>query len=358
MWEMEKEMFIQSLFKNNNYVVSERNYLYDYSIREPKKIDMSLSGKYLSNYGKIENFMKSFDEYPSSIEIKNLKNAIQKKEKTKQKIILGAGANGILQNLVKIFFSNKGNLVTTYYTFNQVEFAVTSFGGKTHRVYMNNFRIDFLKLEKSINKNTRMVYICNPNNLTGIYEKSDDILKFARKINIPIVVDESGIEFTGHRSLLEYSNIPSNLLVVRSFSKAYGIANLRIGYLACNEEFEKIYTRNVTTNEFSGLACMIANNLIKNNEENVKENVMNIVNERENMIHELDKVKIRCLPSESNIIMTKSDFNDAFLEVLDKNDIAVVPIYDEFDNIHLRIAIQSQVINRKFINILKDILKS
>lgn len=100
-------MFIQSLFKNNNYIVSKRNYLSNYSMIETNKIDMTLSGKYLNNYGNIKINIKDFDKYPSQKEIKELENEIKKDLNIDREILFGAGANGILQNLVKIFFLKK-----------------------------------------------------------------------------------------------------------------------------------------------------------------------------------------------------------------------------------------------------------
>ena len=104
MLEVEKEMFIQSLLKNSNYVVSKRNFLSDYSRIESKKIDMTLSGKFLSNYGKLKINSKEFDKYPSHDEINKLEQEIKNHENIQQEIILGAGANGILQNIIKMFF--------------------------------------------------------------------------------------------------------------------------------------------------------------------------------------------------------------------------------------------------------------
>ena len=143
-------MFIQSLLKNSNYVVSKRNFLSDYSRIESKKIDMTLSGKFLSSYGKLKINSNEFDKYPSHDEINKLEQEIKNHENIQQEIILGAGANGILQNIIKLFFVKRGNLVTSFYTFNQVEFGVTSFNGKTYRVFTDNYKINFNKIEKRI----------------------------------------------------------------------------------------------------------------------------------------------------------------------------------------------------------------
>lgn len=349
-------MFILSLLKNSNYVVSKRNFLSDYSRIESKKIDMTLSGKFLSNYGKLKIYSKEFDKYPSHDEINKLEQEIKNHDNIQRDIILGAGANGILQNLIKLFFVKKGNLVTSFYTFDQVEFGVTSFAGKTYRVFTDNYKINFIKMKRTINKKTKMVYICNPNNPTGLYENCENIINFVKSINVPVVVDESGIEFTNKKSLLSYKNIPKNLLIVRSFSKAYGIANFRLGYLICNSEFKQRYLENITTNEFSGLSCIIANELLKNGKENIINNIKSISKEKKIIIKKLKKIGIKCIPSDSNIIMTESIFKNEFLTLLEQSDVAVVPVYDENNKLHIRIAIQDVITNKKFLDILIKIM--
>ena len=350
-------MFIQFLSKNSNYVISKRNFLSDYSRIESKKIDMTLSGKFLSSYCKLKINPKEFDKYPSHDEINKLEQEIKNHRNIQREIILGAGANGILQNLIKLFFVKKGNLVTPFYTFNQVEFGVTSFDGKTYRVFTDDYKINFIKMKKAINKKTRMVYICNPNNPTGLYENCENIINFAKSINVPVVVDESGIEFTNKKSLLSYKNIPNNLLIVRSFSKAYGIANFRLGYLVCNSKLKQRYLENITTNEFSGLSCIVANELLKNGKKNIINNIKAISKEKKIIVKKLEKIGIKCISNDSNTIMTESVFKNEFLKLLEQNDVSVVPVYDENNKLHIRIAIQDEITNKKFLDILLKIMK-
>ncbi len=351
-------MSIQSFFKSKNYVLSKRDYTSDYSRVKSQKIDMTLSGKYLSDYSHIFIDVNDFDKYPSHVDIIRLENEIKKKYKLKREIILGAGANGLLQNIVKVLFINRGNLVTPFYTFNQVEFAVTSFNGITRRVYTNGFKIDFKKMKKAVNRKTRMVYICNPNNPTGIYEKCEDIINFAKSIKVPVVVDESAMDFANNKSLLDYKELPNNILVVRSFSKGYGIANFRLGYLNCTALFKKIYSRSITTNEFSGISCIIAKDLLTNGKDKILENIKLINEEKSIMNQELLQLGIKCIPSSSNTIMTETIFKNDFLCLLEKNGISVVPIFDKNNKLHIRIAIQDKDTNNNFIKKMKKLVET
>lgn len=350
-------MYTPFLFKNKIYTISTRNYLDDYSIAKHNKIDMTLSGKYLNTQNSIKKInINNLDSYPSSFLVEQLINTIKKQKNITEEVIIGAGANGILQNIIKILFVNGGNLVTPFYSFDQAEFAVTSLGGYTKRVYLKDFRIDFANLKKAIDKKTRMVYICNPNNPTGIYANVSEILKFAQDIQIPIVIDESGIEFTKNRSLLEYSKLPQNLILLRSFSKAYGIAGLRVGYLVCDKTFKQKYIRNTTINEVSNISCQVALEILKNHKSEVLNNIEKINTEKIKLINKLEILGITCLKSSSNILMTQTTFDNDFFNALDKNEISVVKISDEFDKLHMRIAIQDLKTNEKFIENIYKIL--
>ncbi len=353
MWVVVKEMCIQYYLKNNHYLKSQRDFTDDYSRIRSQKIDMTLSGKCLSPYN-IRGFKDyKLDKYPQQDDIDELTNLLKAKLNITKEVIIGNGANGLLQNIIKILFVNRGNLVTPFYTFNQAEYGVTSYGGYTKRVYCDNYKISFEKLKNAIDHKTRLVYICNPNNPTGIYVDSRQILSFAKQVKVPVIIDESGIEFSKQKSLLDLTEIPDNLIILRSFSKAYGIADLRIGFLVCNQEIRKKYLRGISNNEFSGISCNIATQIF--NDYNLDENIMAIIEERSKLEKELNKLNIKMIKSDSNIIMTKTIFSDDFIRVLEENDMSVVPIYDENENLHIRIAVQDEKTNLMFIEKLKNI---
>jgi len=346
--------YIQSYCKNNNYLISKRNYNDDYSNIESLKIDMTMSGKYLSDYPKFTFDVKKFCEYPGHKEIKSLESKLKKKLMIKKQVIIGSGSNGILQNLVKIIFKDGGNLVTPYLTFNQVEYAVSSMNCYTRRVYMKDYEIDFAKLYKSIDENTKMVYICNPNNPTGLISSNADIIDLANKIKCIVVVDESSIEFSNAKSLTEV-DFPNNILIVRTFSKAYGLANLRVGYLICNREMEKLYKENITVNEVSGVSCIIAEKVLDSSK--YQKNICLIIREKEYLVSELEKMTIECYNTNSNTILTKNSFDYKFLDKLHDNEVSVLPVYTQDEKIKIRIAVQDHETNKEFIERFSKCLK-
>lgn len=348
-------MSIQYCSKNN-YIESNRNFLDDYANIESKEIDMTLSGSYLNRYPKFIINKRKFSSYPSKTDATDLINLIKEKNKISNEVVIGAGSNGILQNLIKLFMKPGDNLVTPFYSFNQAEYAVTTLDGITRRVKCDDYRINFDLLKKATDKKTKIIYICNPNNPTGIYVSADDIVIFAKKTKKLVIVDESSIEFSFKKSVLECNDLPDNLIVLRSFSKAYGLANLRIGYMICSSQIKKYYCENTTINEFSGISIMFAKKMIQKYNYVLK-NVKKINKEKQKLILELQKLGVELIESDSNTIMTKTTFDKELIKKIFLCNITVIPIYDEYNKIHFRIAVQNKKINKIFVKKLKKVLK-
>lgn len=347
-------MYIQSYLKNS-YIDSNRNFSDDYANTESKKIDMTLSGIYLYKYPKFDFNPKQLCLYPSKYRAIDLINLIRKKNRIKNSIVLGPGSNGILQNIIKVVMNKGDNLVTPFYSFNQAEYAATSLGCITRRAKCDNYNISIENIKQSIDKNTKIVYICNPNNPTGIYMPVEKILNFAKSVDNIVIVDESSIEFSDNKSILEFKKLPPNLIVLRSFSKAFGLANMRIGYMICSPEFEKYYIDNTTINEYSGLSIEFAIKML-NNYDYVLKNIEMIKDEKIKLNTSLENLGIKTISSDSNTIMSETTFDEQLIEELFNNDISVIKIYDEFNKIHFRIAVQDKISNKKFIDKLKNIM--
>ena len=350
MWVLVKEMFTQYYLENNLGIYSNRNYLCDYSIHNNADIDMSLSGTMVSKYHyKLKSDIK-VDKYPSEIVKRELISLIKNHIKANCEVVLGAGGNGILQNIVKVLFAKKkGSLVTPFFSFDQAEFAVTSYGGKTKRVFTNDYKIDLDTMLKCIDEKTKMVYLCNPNNPTGDYIDSQRIISFVNNAKAMVVVDESGIEFTQCPSILDLLNdFPDNLIVIRSFSKAYGLAGMRIGYMACSNRFKREYMKNVTINECSVYSYMFAINALENKEKILNDNIRHIIRERKKLEDCLCANRVKFVKSSSNVIMTSTIFDKKILNRFCKEGIVAVPIYDKNKQLHLRLAVQDARTNKIF----------
>jgi histidinol-phosphate aminotransferase len=342
--------------------MSEKNFNNDYSFsqKEHLNINMVLSGKYLAKR-KIEIDVNNakIDEYPNDSRNDYLKSLIVKmhKNKSSKNFILGAGANGVIQNLIKILFSKGGTLITTEFSFSQPEYAVISLGGKVKHIKHNrDFTISFESILKEVDNKTKAIFLCNPNNPTGIYCDVKKIISFAKKVKIPVMVSEASIEFTKESSLLDFE-LPKNLIVIRSFSKTYGLAGLRIGYCYIQDKLLDKYIKYTTRYDVSILSVEIAIKILECFD--INNNISIVINQRNYITKELNAVGINTIESNSNFIMSAELYASDFFDLLQNNGIAVVKIENSKKNYYyFRIAIQGINTNKKFISKIKYLFKN
>ncbi|HID20526.1 MAG TPA: histidinol-phosphate transaminase [Methanophagales archaeon] len=145
-----------------------------------------------------------------------------------ENIVIGAGVDGVLDTLVKIFFDKGDEAIIPIPTFSLYEFLVKIAGGIPRYVKRaENFSIPVEELPYT--EMTRMIFICSPNNPSGNCISEDDMRAIIESTNSMVVIDEAYVEFADV-SLVKLVNEYENVLVLRTFSKAFGLAGLRVGY--------------------------------------------------------------------------------------------------------------------------------
>lgn len=163
-------------------------------------------------------------------------------------IFLGTGSIGILDTLTKLLIEKGSKILGYSPQFNEFENLSKIIGSEY--VYMKldedeSFKFSTEKFIKLIDDSYDVIYIDNPNNPTGQVIKLDDIekiIKEAERYNIPVIVDEAYGEFMDKsNSAIGLADNYSNVIIVRSFSKGYGLANIRLGYIIINKSLKKYY---------------------------------------------------------------------------------------------------------------------
>jgi len=139
-----------------------RTFLNDYCMEKNSKIDMRMGNGFIvpRNFDLPEDFQLYISQYPTKISENNLKRKLGETYCINHNnIIIGAGSNGIIQNLVKIFFKNKGELIVSEFSFEQPEFAVTSLGGTIKKIKNNlDFSISCERILLSISNETKAIF--------------------------------------------------------------------------------------------------------------------------------------------------------------------------------------------------------
>lgn len=173
--------------------------------------------------------------------------------------LVGNGANEVIAFVIKAFCQEGDNIITADKTFAVYEWVAQFSGFNARLVPLKNFCFDAEGMIEQIDARTKILFVCNPNNPTGTYWDEMTLRRFLDRIagRQMVVVDEAYIEFVennacpdGLQLLREYPN----LIVFRTFSKMYGLAGLRIGYLAGNLEAVDIIRRTCVVYSVNSIA--------------------------------------------------------------------------------------------------------
>ncbi len=190
--------------------------------------------------------------YPDNYE--RLREKIAKKVGAKKEnIVLGSGSDELIEIIAEVFLEPGKSVLASNPTFSEYELISTKFGAK---VIKEDLEQDFtFKCEKFLKRvpEAELVFLCTPNNPTGTEIPIDEIEKILKSTEKPVIVDEAYYEFSGKTSAGLLNKHP-NLIVLRTFSKAYGLASLRVGYAIAAEELASLMQKARLPFNVSGMA--------------------------------------------------------------------------------------------------------
>lgn len=151
-----------------------------------------------------------------------------------ENIVLGNGSDELIELVVKTHASVGDNIIVPIPSFFVYGFAAQMLGVETRFVPRQaDFSVDVDAVVEAANERTRVVYVANPNNPTGTLTPRDSLQTLLERCNCSVVVDECYFEFS-KTTIADLINQHENLIVLRSFSKGFGLAGLRIGYAIAN----------------------------------------------------------------------------------------------------------------------------
>lgn len=150
---------------------------------------------------------------------------------TSDQIFVGNGSDEAIDLLIRVFCRpGIDNILICPPTYGMYEVAAAINEVAVRKVNLTReFALDTKVIVTSIDKNTRLIFLCTPNNPTGICLSASDILTISRSFNGIVVVDEAYIHFSDQPSLISEIDKLQNLVILQTFSKAWGLAGLRVG---------------------------------------------------------------------------------------------------------------------------------
>ena len=230
-----------------------------------------------------------------------------------QNIFIGNGSDEVIDIAFRIFCEpGKDNVVVCPPTYGMYKVCADINDVEAKEVLLtDNFQLDVEKILATIDKNTKLIFICSPNNPTGNNMNRLDIEVLLNNFNGIVVIDEAYINFSKQKPFLRELTEYENLIVMHTLSKAWGLAALRLGLGFASEKiidlFNKVkppYNINQTSQQL-GLQALL-------NIKEVNDNIKNTVEQREWLSHELLKFKFlkKVFPSDANFILAEVDDAD------------------------------------------------
>lgn len=303
----------------------------------------------------------NFNIYPDDYMTILRKKLSEKLDVAESKLIFGNGSIEIIQMLSRAFLNKGDNMVTqvpsfaSYFSEAQIQDAEI----RTIK-YNDKYCFNLDEMLSLIDDKTKLVYITNPNNPLGTIYTKEEIYDFVSKVpsDILIAIDEAYFEFVrdeNYSSAIELINEFKNICVLRTFSKAYALAGVRIGYAVADEEVIKKLERVRVTFNTSTIAQKCAC-IALDDEKYMKESVSLIHKTIDYIYESLDKLNIEYIKTQGNFIMinVKQPSKDVVLKLM-KNGFIVRDGYTFMDN-WIRVSIGTLQDMEEFIKVLSEVI--
>lgn len=251
---------------------------------------------------------KWYNRYPDPYQ-HEVKDAISKiKGITHEHIFLGNGSDECIDLLFRCFCEpQKDNVIICPPTYGMYEVSANINDVEVRKApLLEDFQLDLIHLENLVDTNTKLVWICSPNNPTGNSIKREDILTVLNNFSGIVVIDEAYINFARQKTFIQELAEYPNLVIMQTFSKAWGLAALRLGMAFSSSEIIAVmnkvkppYNINQATQELA----------LKALEEvgQVNDMIKELVNMREALIEVFLQIPIveKVYPSDANFILVK-----------------------------------------------------
>lgn len=244
-----------------------------YNAREIKckvKLDANESPFHLSNQIKEDiikwlNTDENLNRYPDT-DCKELRKKLSEYWSVKSKnIICGVGSDQIIDYICKIFLEPDDIVCVPSPSFSMYTLTAQLNRAKVVNISFDNdfeYNVDKI-IEVYKANNPKILFICNPNNPTGKEIKAKEIKKILEEVNCIVVVDEAYAEFNDI-TMIPYIDKYPNMIVLRTFSKAYNLAGIRVGYAIANKDIIKALEIVKTPFNLSTLSQLIATKAVEN----------------------------------------------------------------------------------------------
>ncbi len=279
-------------------------------------------------------------------------------------LILGNGSNEIIEFVSHALLDgvdSDANIVVSQYCFAIYPIVAKMFGATVITVPAKKYGHDLPAMLRAITPQTRIVFVANPNNPTGTLAPREEVIQFVNDVpdDVLLVMDEAYIEFLDDAvDLVPLIRLGTrkNLVLMRTFSKIYGLAGLRIGYGIGNSDFvtmlEKI-RQPFNVNSLSQIAAIAA----LDDDEHVRKTRANNFAGLEFFRRAIRELKLESVPSYANFILIRVGEGAKVFEAMQRQGVIVRPMGGYLLPEWIRISIGTPQENERSLKVLKEVLQ-
>jgi histidinol-phosphate aminotransferase len=256
----------------------------------------------------IESEIENLNRYPDPHQ-KQLRLTLANFLKIKEdKLFFGVGSDEIIDLAIRIFCEpKKSNMIIPQPTYGMYQVACDINEVKVKSVQLDSdFDIDVDAVMKTIDENTRIIFLCSPNNPTGNLLSTDRIKFLAENSNLIIFIDEAYIDFDEDGSFIKHISEFKNVIISRTFSKAWGLAGVRCGYCIADDFIINLFFKVKAPYTINNLTANAILKALQNNNTRL-ELISKIISERQKLVLELPSINSLEIiyPSNANFLLIR-----------------------------------------------------
>lgn len=291
-----------------------------------------------------------------------LKQALAEKLSVQiNQITLGNGSNDVLEIIARAFLDANAETVFSEYAFAVYPIVTQAIGAKSIVTPAKNWGHDLTAMAEAITAKTKLIFIANPNNPTGTWFNQAQWEGFLKRVpeNVIVVLDEAYIEYANNADFIDgasYLNHYPNLIVSRTFSKAYGLASLRVGYCLSNDKIADVLNRVRQPFNVNSLALVAAVAALADEDYLARSRQLNDAGMAQ-LMEGFNALNLAYIPSAGNFICVDVEQpSEPVFHALLKEGVITRPVSNYGIPNHLRISIGLQEENKRFLAALKKVL--
>src|SRR3954452_4664237 len=227
-----------------------------------------------------------------------------------ERIAVGNGAAELLQSAAHALLAGGGELVTPWPSYPLYPLMASRAGGRPVAVDMRDDRLDIPRTLAAVNERTRAVVICNPNDPTGTYIPADELSGLLGELpdHVEVLLDEAFVQFQDvehEDACLRLTDAFPRLTVFRTFSKAYGLSGLRIGYAVGSRDATDLLTRIAPVLGVNALSQAAADYAVGIADRELAQRRRVVSDQRDELLRALPELGVQVAPSQANFVWMK-----------------------------------------------------